>query len=94
MLSITVSRDSALVSWKVRTIPWRATLCDGHATDRLALEGPGALVGRVEAGQQVEEGRLAGTVRADERGDDPPLDLEVVDVDGLQAAEAPLRRRR
>ena len=46
------------------------------------------VVGLVEAGEQVEEGRLAGAVRTDERRDGAPLDLEVVDVDRDQAAEA------
>ena len=59
-----------------------------HAGQVLALERPGALVGPVEAGEQVEEGGLAGAVRADERGDDAALHLEVVDLDGGQAAEA------
>jgi hypothetical protein len=58
------------------------------AAEVLALERPGALVGLVEAGEQVEEGRLAGTVRTDQRGDDAALHLEVVDLDRGEAAEA------
>ena len=68
----------------------------GHAggrglVERAAVEGPvralPAEVGPVEAGDQVEERRLAGAVGPDQRGDDAALDLEVVDVDGGHAAE-------
>ena len=59
------------------------------AGQRLAVERPGAVVGPVEAGEQVEEGALAGAVRPDERGDRAALDLDVVDLDGGEAAEAP-----
>ena len=41
----------------------------------------------VEPGDEVEEGRLAGAVGADQRRDVPALHLEVVDVDGGHAAE-------
>ena len=58
------------------------------AADRPALEGPRAGVGLVEAGEQVEERRLAGAVGPDQRGDRAALHLEVVDVDGDEAAEA------
>src|SRR5690606_2127073 len=51
------------------------------------VEGPGARLGPVEAGEEVEERGLAGAVRPDQRGDHAPLDLEVLDVDGLQAPE-------
>ena len=38
MFSITVSLDSALVSWKVRTMPSRATLCAATPLRRRAVE--------------------------------------------------------
>ena len=49
---------------------------------------PRPAVGLVEPGEQVEERRLAGAVGADQRGDLVALDLDVVDVDGGEAAEA------
>ena len=58
------------------------------------VEGPAAAVRVVEAGEQVEQGRLARAVRTDERGDRVALDLEVLDVDREQPAEGPARRRR
>ena len=58
------------------------------AGERLAVERPRAAVGLVEAAQQVEQRRLAGAVGADERGDGAARDLEVLDVDGGEAAEA------
>ena len=58
------------------------------AGERRAVEGPRAGVGLVEAGEQVEQRGLAGAVRADERRDGAARDLEVLDVDGREAAEA------
>jgi hypothetical protein len=49
-----------------------------------------ALAGRrgtVEPGDQVEERRLPGAVGPDQSGDDAPLHLQVVHVDGGDAAE-------
>ena len=87
MFCSTVSRDSALVSWKVRTTPSRATWCGDELAQRPAVEGPGAGVGLVEAGQQVEQRGLAGAVRADQAGDAAALDLQVVDRHGGETAE-------
>ena len=87
MFSMTVSLESTLVSWKVRTMPIRATLYAGTLFEALAVERPAPVVGPVEAGEQVEEGGLAGAVGADQRGDDAALDLDVLDVDGGEAAE-------
>jgi hypothetical protein len=85
MLSITVIRLSALVSWKVRTMPDLAT-CEAEVWSSVAPSklqcAPGGRGRPVEAGDQVEERRLAGAVRPDQGGDDAALDLEVVDVDG------------
>ncbi len=61
----------------------------------LPVERPACPASRlVESGEQVEQGRLAGAVRADEGGDGAALDLEVLDVDGGQAAEAAHAGRR
>ena len=65
-------------------------LVGGHAGEVVAVEGPVAAVRLVEPGEQVEERGLAGAVGADEGGDRAALHLEVVDVDGRQAAEARL----
>src|SRR5690606_4112519 len=61
----------------------------GDAGERATVEGPLALVRLVEAGEEVEERRLAGAIRADERGDGVAGDLDVVDVDRGEAAELP-----
>jgi hypothetical protein len=101
MLSSTVMRDSAFVSWNVRTMPARATLDAAvlpsvrPSNDHLAAsaDAPEELLRRrrlVEAGDQVEERRLAGAVRTDQRGDRAALHLEVADVDGRHPAEAAL----
>ena len=89
MFSSTVSSDSALVSWNVRTWPMRATLKAGMPDRVLPSNDQVPAVGLVEAAQQVEQRRLAGAVRADQRGDRAARDLEVLDVDGGEAAEAP-----
>ena len=87
MFSITERRASDLVSWKVRTIPSRATLWAGTPARLGRPRTASARVGLVEAGEQVEQRRLAGAVRTDQGGDGAPLDLEVVDVDRDEAAE-------
>src|SRR5689334_23667704 len=55
---------------------WSSDVC---SSDLLAVERPPASEWLVEARQQVEQRGLAGTVRADQRSDRAPLDLEVVD---------------
>ncbi len=55
----------------------------------MPLKYQSAGVGLVEAGQQVEERGLAGTVGSDERGDPTPLKLDVVHVHGGDTAETP-----
>ena len=63
-------------------------LVGGHAaTASVPSKLHVAAVRLVEAGEQVEQRRLAGTVRADQRGDRAARDLEVLDVDGGEAAE-------
>ena len=70
-------------------MPSRATLWAATPARLRPSNVQVALVGLVEAGEQVEQRRLARAVRADERGDRTPLDLEVLDVDGDQTAELP-----
>jgi hypothetical protein len=95
-------RDSAFVSWNVRTMPARATLmprccraCARRTTtwQPRRTRAPEELLRRrrlVEAGDQVEERRFAGAVRTDQRGDRAALHLEVAHVDGCHPAEAAL----
>ena len=90
MLSSTVILDRALVSWNVRTMPRLDIRWATEPPMSTPLNSQVPVVGRVEAGEQVEQGGLAGPVGADQAGDHAPLDLEVVDVDGRQAAEAAL----
>ena len=61
--------------------------CGCEPDDARAVERDVALVGPVDAGDQVEERRLAGAVRADHRDDLALVDVQVEPVDDLQAAE-------
>ena len=63
--------------------PIGTQLVDGEA-----VEGDAALVDLVEAGDAVEEGRLAGAVGPDDADDGALVDGEVQGIDGQQAAEA------
>ena len=62
-----------------------------QADDVAALEEHLSLAGVIQPGHHVEEGRLAGPVRADDAVDRALRDGEVDRVDGDQAAE-PLRQ--
>ncbi len=53
----------------------------------VTVERPRPGVGAIEPGEQVEQGGLPGAVRSDQTRDTATLDLEVLDVDGLEAAE-------
>ena len=67
--------------------PAAGDLVRPHPGEVLAVERPAAAVGLVEAGEQVEQRRLAGAVGSDQRRDLAPLDLDVIDVDRHQPAE-------
>ena len=81
--------------WNVRPMPSAVTswglqgleLLAPHGHDRLAVESISPVGRRVGAGDHVEEGRLAGAVRADERDDRAARDVEVDVVDRQQATE-------
>src|SRR3954451_17911705 len=62
-------------------------LARGQAEDRLALEKDLAAVGPVDAGHEVEQGRLARTAGTEHADDLVLVDVEVEVVDDLQAAE-------
>src|SRR6058998_2071479 len=83
--SRTDSRGKPRAIWNVRTRPRRVI---PPARDVLAVEDDGAGLGRQEPRDAVEEGGLAGAVRADEAGDRPPLDREVHSVQRAHAVEA------
>ena len=59
-----------------------------EAIERAALEGDGAFLGPEEAGDDVEDGGLAGAVGADEAGDEALGDGEGGAIQRLEAAEA------
>ena len=58
-----------------------------HAGNVAAGEPDGAGIRPAKAAEEVEHGRLAGAVRADQRGDRAALDVEARAGDGEQAVE-------
>ena len=73
--------------WNVRAMPSAVICVRRHAGD-VRLRRTRLARGRlVDAGQHVEEGRLAGAVRADQADDRAARDREVDVVDGDEAAE-------
>ncbi len=58
-----------------------------HRRDGFAVDRDGAFVGHMEAGEDLDEGRLAGTVLADEAVDLAAADLERGTVEGADAPE-------
>src|SRR3546814_8622605 len=89
-------------AYEMRISDWSSDVCSSDLADHpppgdlvrrevgevLTVEAPCPGVGLVEAGEEVEEGGLAGAVGADQRGDGAPLELDVVDVDGHEATES------
>src|SRR5207245_2056668 len=65
----------------------RGDLVRTQADERVLLEPHLAGVGRVETGEHVEQRRLAGAVRPDDRGD-PAVEREVDIAHSGEAAEA------
>ena len=68
--------------------PARGDLVRLEAEQRLALEPDVAGVGLVDAGDEVEERRLAGAVRPDHADDLALVDVQVELVDAREPAEA------
>ena len=85
--SLTVMFRNSRSVWKVRAMPLRVILFGGKPDDRLALEEDVALLGRVDAGHEVEERRLAGAVGPDHADDLVLVDVQVEVGDHLQPAE-------
>ncbi len=73
--------------WNVRPMPRFVIVCGGGPTDLLPSKRIAPAVGLYTPVSMIEEGRLAGAVRADEADDRPARDREVDVVDCDEAAE-------
>ena len=73
--------------WNVREMPRWQILCGASPTIDCPSSVMSPLVRVVDAGDQVEERRLAGAVRPDHRDDLALLDVHVEVGDDLQPAE-------
>ena len=69
MFSRTVRPANGCTIWKVRAMPRRASRSGGSAGDVVAGIDDAAFARRQEAGDDREQGGLAGAVRTDQRGD-------------------------
>ncbi len=65
MLSATDRSGITDSSWNTATMPTAFAACGLVKRDRLAVEGHRALVGRHHAGDDLDQGRLAGAVLAE-----------------------------
>ena len=83
-----VSPPKSWLIWNVRTTPRRTRAVRRQAGDVVAIEPDRAGARLQRAGEQVDQGRLAGAVRADQRVAGAELDLERDLVGGNDAAEA------
>ena len=80
-------RVSARGTWKVRTRPRCAMRCAWRAIDAAAFELHRSSLGGEEAGDDVEQSRLAGAVGPDQCGDRSLIHVKRRVVDGAEAAE-------
>ena len=85
--SLTVMFRNSRRVWKVRAMPLRVILFGGRPTIDSPSKRMSPSSGRVDAGDEVEERRLAGAVRADHADDLVLVDVQVEVGDHLQAAE-------
>ena len=86
--SSTVRPRNNWLIWNVRASPRRArSACDGRR-DVLAVEQHPARRRLEHAGDQVDQGRLAGAVRADQRAARAALERQIDVARDLQRAEA------
>ena len=92
--SRTVSPRKRRPCWNVRASPARPRRCGGQRVMSLSaeLDPPGRR--QVEAGEDVDERRLAGAVRADQAEDLVGLELEVDVRERLRRPRTTGRRRR
>ena len=89
MFSSTVRLGNSDRSWKMTWMPSAFAWCGvkllmGHAVDR----DRAAWIGRMDAGEDLDEGRFAGAVLSDQAVDFARLDRPVDRVEGDGAAEA------
>ena len=89
-----VAFSNSSMFWNVRAMPRPAIRCGGMRGDVLAVEDDPARGRLVDAADQVEDRRLAGAVRADDREDLALLHVEADVVDGVDAAELDARGSR
>ena len=90
--SLTLMFRNSRSVWNVRATPQLRDLVRRQPDDALAVEEDVAAVGRVDAGDEVEERRLARAVRADEAHDLAVADVEVQLVDARAARRRTSRR--
>ena len=88
MFSATVNDGSSRASWKLRPNPSQRAPVGAPVGDVFAVEDDAALVGDEEAGDEVEDRRLAGAVRADEAEHFAFAQAQRRVVDGTDTAEA------
>ena len=78
-------RGNSATFWKVRPMPMSQMRCGGRVQDARALDQDIALARLIEAAQAIEQGRLAGAVRADQSEN---LPLALVERDVVQRDNA------
>ena len=69
MLSSTVRSRTSVISWKAVWMPRRCAARGESSRASLPKTLDAALVGQHQAGQQLDDGRLAGAVLAEQRMD-------------------------
>ena len=85
MFSATVSSGNSSSSWKIVAMPRRWASCGLAKRTVLAVQADGAGVGLVEAGDDLDQRRLAGAVLAEQRMHLAGADVE---ADPVQRAHA------
>ena len=85
--SSAVRRPNTAEIWNERTNPRRAMSAGSCAGGFAALVEDATIGGREELAKQIETGRLAGSVGADDGMDRPRSDGEIDVLDGDEAKE-------
>ena len=81
------ARETTRLCWKVRARPCRPRRCGRQRVTSRPSSSTAPVVGEVEAGDDVDERRLAGSVRADEPDHLVPMELERHVPKGLHPLE-------
>ena len=87
MFSATVNSSKSTVSWWMAVTPASMAACGVREGHRLAVDQDLAFVRAVDAGQDLDEGRFAGAVLADQRGDLARIEGDADVVECLDARE-------